>query len=1473
MAGLESLLETAVQEVDLEQPEWVRKRLGKNVIERSTQVGRDTMDYLESINMSQSEDKKRQFTGYMHNTGRQLMELQVYDTGQEDARRALLLKQLARAGRILRKVVKVSENEAGQSSVDIDKDWNTSSWTQEMIEAGIDTLIYVFLDDENPSNDSARKQQALVMLEKLLKRHSEAVAYVKQKIEDFMTRALNSQIRKGVALARLDLIYLVYASREKFMNDISMFSFCGRASELMMGEGRLAAIIIQHFFRTKNSVTRPSVKDKRPSVVDTFGSDEEVFEQRRRTAHLRSLDLRDLWRDMHKNMVRPQRQTVGGFRGPAYIPFTYVLLLLEIILTLVSKGAGKYTPSNREDLLLAQGSILLASFISSATGKFAYISLQILANVSKQSTSWRPLLESGCVAAALRFLTYLRDTGKLYWMAAGSDGLHLMRDKSAEEQMQYQVHKFAFFDCILFLTKMATHSAGVFRARGGYGFRTEARGDCEAANYAITLDESLGAMPGSVVLAILGSRKLMKFLIKLVEGNRHLPAMRSLLLCLFSAACCECHKSILFELVADSGCAARHVLELLNERDASISSLSLCLFVQMATLELGRDTFITSDIAPMLAQMTAPLGTNFKRRPYQRAVLITAAMMRQRDLRAYDPERLPAFLASAENVRRAVYLDLLKTMKAPPLEEADSLTVADLCVMPTEPEATLGMSRVAEDLNVRDIADFLVHPGDPKFINSLLWEEATGGCVILDGLTRSCGTAEHLISGPIILYLGQYMYISRYVLEQGKLTNREVLVLCNGLYSAAAALERICLVSTGRSTREKTFVETLYASPGIIEAMGYFVNTLSLDQALMDDTARAMLRDTGLALLDFLFRFAHLVLHMEADAELRTPRLLGLAGLGKITSGVIRHINVIYSGQSGLKHLVLDKACRFYAALLENERCNSDAVVNWGLLEALRVHLPPPLFGIGMPADEVYRASLKMLPASLVHLLTDICQADRGRGSCLADGFLRRCLDKLHVTHLLLESDEALAAWAQELKTRPPNRFAEVSEDHPSEARKTVCHCLRLLRRCFNFGSATYGSCNDLLLHGSYRVAQICRDIVAQSACPKTDPTYLAALTVLASLAGDMVRCDQILQEIDIIPLMRRQLEYVKELPAEGVESCLECLKAVSDGNPSEYKMTNLFQLREPLSRVAIEKPSFDKRIQQVSWSMFLSTEKAEHAASIREAEAEAARRGGRIGGPGSSIPADRPHSAAQWNGSNFNFDNDDRLSEMLQKIYLEAGLTEESDALSRGSSKQSSRQSSRGAAASRCTSRRGSFDHADGPASHDVPPVQGTYDACGVTHCGTLRLTGAGGGTPTHNGSEAHGAARHDPSLLHKVLRLPQFDASDSALAVSRLSAREPELRSLVLQRKQQSGFVAKIMSPIKQQQQQQLPIKGPSKHQQKGILKNKILTHPGSPGKSPMKLAPIASPGPVVSVDVELVPELLRTRPRPEEPLIFIC
>ena len=206
--------------------------------------------------------------------------------------------------------------------------------------------------------------------------------------------------------------------------------------------------------------------------------------------------------------------------------------------------------------------------------------------------------------------------------------------------------------------------------------------------------------------------------------------MLNLYLCL---SCGDCHGNVLFEFVADASRLMNLTLNFIEEEDLTISTLSLCLFLQLCTIGDGRETLLCSSLPQQLAPFTKK-RKSFTRPSYLRGILINAAVLRQHDWRSYDPETAPDLFSNTSYLRLATYLDLMRTIKRPEHDIADTLTIADLTLYPVIPEVSEDFSRAAEVTGAREITEFMTHPGENMYIEHLEWEEAVAGCEVLEGL-------------------------------------------------------------------------------------------------------------------------------------------------------------------------------------------------------------------------------------------------------------------------------------------------------------------------------------------------------------------------------------------------------------------------------------------------------------------------------------------------------------------------------------------------------------------------------------------------------------------------------------------------------------------------------------------------------------------------------------------------------------------
>ena len=303
--------------------------------------------------------------------------------------------------------------------------------------------------------------------------------------------------------------------------------------------------------------------------------------------------------------------------------------------------------------------------------------------------------------------------------------------------------------------------------------------------------------------------------------------VRGVLRLLYCMACSDCFGAVLQECLACGGRNAERIAQLMDEGDGTISSLALGLLLQLCTVPPGRDGLLELGLGAMLARRTHDTG-NYARRDYQRAVLVTAAVLRLQSVRAYNPLQMPHVLVDTAAVRTLVYLDLLKSCRGPAPEEADALTIADLVVWPLSRGLSLRLSRRAAAVNVVDLCFFLCRPHHETFFSSLPWDESAAGCVLLEALCMHPETCRRCMSPGTARYLSQCLYLARLVIKDGPpLAGRQLLLVLRAVASAANALGSMCLAADSPELRE-AILRGLHEHADVFTATTYFVGTISV---------------------------------------------------------------------------------------------------------------------------------------------------------------------------------------------------------------------------------------------------------------------------------------------------------------------------------------------------------------------------------------------------------------------------------------------------------------------------------------------------------------------------------------------------------------------------------------------------------------------------------------------------------------------
>ena len=1259
---------------------WEQAQMGKSTVDRVVTMGNDIRDWRERASgtfLQQTVadfEANQRFGEYVSRIGKDMLQMvssQDTEEDQEKARADAKRRAIEARKRLRRRKVRVADQESSAESAKMDEEWDTADWSDEMVEDGVSVLFDVFYDPASRT-DEIRKMRACLMLEKLISRHEVAEIYVRKNIALLVGLSANRFIRCGQSMALLDLIYILHAARTKYVPELSENNFSGRATDMLLLEARVAALQMQHMVRShKARVLNTLRRHESNDLIRSFGSEEQTKIITESSILGRTRLLQARWNDMHLGHAKEMICTPMGYRSPIHIAPRYCQLILEIVATLVSDQSAKLAQCNREEVLRCNGCVMYAQMLGVPHGPFPALAAQILSNLSKIAESLAPIMHSGCLRAGLLCIRYFRRTGKMRWVFSAAAAANIVSGKEDELEA---VARITFLDILAMFVNTSAHAAAVHRARNGFDFYNPQDGWVESIDYRTALAQRSTQLTQLQFELHLGNRFTLGNLVELLNEADNLHTIRGLLRTVYNLSCSDCFNTVLGETVACGGNNIARILSFVQEQDGTASSLALGLFLQLCTRQAGRDGLLATFLALKLAPLTR-CNPVYTRRAYQRAILIAAAAIRHGPRRSYNPVKMPFLLVDSEAVRKLIYLDLLKSLvKDVELEEADGLSIPDLVLRPLSKSLSLKVSTnalVGLGAEVtKNMCDFFCHPTDDKFFESLSWDEGAAGCIIVDGLTRSPDTCRACFSSGTILYLSHCLFNGRHVIKSGPpMTSSQLMVVLSGIVSAATALSNMCRVASSGG-REEEIINGLYEA-NVFPAVSYFINTLSQNHMLVGMELKKLQIKAGQSTLIFFDSYTAMILGKSTLPNIQ--RLFStLRECGKSVVGILGVIKTVHAGTPYFEKL-LEGLCSFLAQLLTRRELVEEALSDWRLLDHMRVHLPDPLTTMGELGvdDEAFRRGLGLLPASFFDLCCSICTLEKGKAACLADGFLRRAVEKaLMLIPKLPETKQDMLGWTMALQKRSGvggARRVDTSAGEqysldllsfgdeeggqsikpPSAARLQVAAALRLAAKCASFAHPLFGSVNDLLLQPEFDIVAVCKALIGIEETPRCDPVIVASIHLLGNLSKDIYRVAEQFEALDILGLLAKSMIHVPFLPIEAAESCILAINSMGV-TKSAYVVDQLRNTREPMAKIARVFPQLASAVAESQWSStttFLELEaKQTRLQNVTPLTIEIGRGGG---GEDDVV-----------------FEKDRILREQLQKLYCAAGLDDEAERL-----------------------------------------------------------------------------------------------------------------------------------------------------------------------------------------------------------------
>ncbi|RYH22296.1 hypothetical protein EON65_19410, partial [archaeon] len=296
--------------------------------------------------------------------------------------------------------------------------------------------------------------------------------------------------------------------------------------------------------------------------------------------------------------------------------------------------------------------------------------------------------------------------------------------------------------------------------------------------------------------------------------------------------------------------------------------------------------------------------------------------------------------------------------------------------------------------------------------------------------------------------------------------------------------------------------------------------------------------------------------------------------------------------------------CSFLASVTQYKASAFMALNDWDIQPALLRYVPAPLSGFPSVPPSLtlahtqsssppyassstslhtsihtrpspYALELLELPAAFFTLCSHLCLIDIGMSFCLACGFLRRALDKLHLLH------KQLMDYKTTYKTQQYLSLLQW-EDRKYD----FMGCLQLVTVMANYHDAKEGNANDLILSPLYDLVEVCKSLL-ELKIPRHEEVIYHCYACLCALSKDSFRLIPLFEKNNILSLVQKELYLCDSLPISAATMAVDTIHHVTHGLTSPYIIQTLPLLRESLgkaSRVYGEK--IGESVRRAHWTL-----------------------------------------------------------------------------------------------------------------------------------------------------------------------------------------------------------------------------------------------------------------------------------------------